>query len=83
MNVQNDAEINKKTDLKIELATLERAKHRRVTGLNFAIRRRRYRRPTELVKLRFSRGGVLYSAHRAVCRRVHSIWHRVSQMFQK
>ena len=32
------AEINKKTDLKLEIESLERAKHRRVTGLNFSIK---------------------------------------------
>jgi plasmid replication initiation protein len=31
------AEINKKTDLKINLASLERSKHRRVVALNFTI----------------------------------------------
>jgi plasmid replication initiation protein len=31
------AEINKKTDLRIELASMERSKHRRVTTLTFAI----------------------------------------------
>jgi plasmid replication initiation protein len=30
-------EINKKTDLKIELASIERSKHRRVTSVTFAI----------------------------------------------
>ena len=32
------AEINKKTDLKINLASLERSKHRRVVALNFTIK---------------------------------------------
>ena len=32
------AEINKKTDLNIELESLERSKHRRVTTLSFAIK---------------------------------------------
>ena len=31
-------EINKKTDLNIELESIERAKHRRVTGLVFSIK---------------------------------------------
>jgi hypothetical protein len=31
------AEINRKTDLRIKIESLDRAKHRRVTGLNFAI----------------------------------------------
>jgi hypothetical protein len=32
------AEINRKTDLRIEIESLEQAKHRRVTGVNFVIR---------------------------------------------
>ena len=32
------AEINKKTDLKIKLASMERSKHRRVAALNFTIK---------------------------------------------
>jgi plasmid replication initiation protein len=32
------AEINKKTDLKIKLASIERSKHRRVAALNFTIK---------------------------------------------
>jgi plasmid replication initiation protein len=32
------AEINKKTDLRIKLSSMERSKHRRVTGLTFAIK---------------------------------------------
>jgi hypothetical protein len=32
------AEINKKTDLKIEIESLEQAKHRRFIGVNFVIK---------------------------------------------
>jgi hypothetical protein len=31
-------EINKKTDLKIKLGSIERSKHRRVVALNFSIK---------------------------------------------
>src|SRR5258708_5222324 len=46
------SEITKKTDLSIEIESLERSKHRRVTSVRLSSRSKRCRTLTELVKSR-------------------------------